>query len=93
MKTTTNNQIIKGTYNNACDLNKFRTFAKIFRDTIQPFFSAEMNREAMLDMTFQEWAGYMIGDSHWSHIEENKMNEFIKLAKEKGVYAEENIHW
>ena len=77
------NQIIKESFNVACDKNKFRTWAKIFRQTIEPNFSAEINPYGT--MTFQEWAGYYIGDYDWGYTDQKKIKSFYKLIKDKDL--------
>ena len=82
---TTSNQIIGGTFRKATDLNKFRTFARIFRDTIEENFSSENMKCNFHGMSFEEWSGYYIGDKSWNAED---VTEFTRLAKRSGIYAE-----
>lgn len=76
------------TFNNAVRLGKFRTFAAIVRKSVDPYFSAEMNREVMRDMSFLEWAAGAISDGSPSfRCTEDERVLFQKLAKEKGILA------
>ena len=83
-----NDTVFIPTFNNAVNTGKFRTFAAIVRKSIDPHFSAEMNREAMRDMSFLEWASYAISDGSPSfRCTEKEMTLFIELAKKKGILS------
>ena len=82
------NRIICNTFSQAQTLNKFKTFAKIFRSTIDHNFSAELTNNYRNGMTFEEWASYRVGDDDFNYLDETIKAEFIRLAKEKGIYSE-----
>ena len=75
------NEIIKESFNNACENNKFRTWAKIFRETIEATFSAECKPRTT--MTFQEWSSYYIWDADWNYTDKENIEKFYKRIKEK----------
>tara|TARA_Y100001973_G_C5132336_1_gene298449 strand:- start:561 stop:812 length:252 start_codon:yes stop_codon:yes gene_type:complete len=78
------NEIIKRSFNVACEKNKFRTWAKIFRETIEETFSAQC-KPNFENMSFQEWASYYIWDADWGYEDKNKIANFYKLIKEKNL--------
>jgi hypothetical protein len=82
------NRIICNTFSQAQTLNKFKTFAKIFRSTIDHNFSSELTDGYRGGMSFEEWASYRVGDDDFNYLEETVKAEFIRLAKAKGIYSE-----
>ena len=84
------NIIIKSTFNTACDLGKFRTFASIYRSSICLTFDAKSNKEVFNGMSFQEWASYAIGDGDFGYYPIEELEKFESLAKTKGIYSIDN---
>lgn len=90
------NDIIQHSFAKACEIGKFRTVAALIRKTLDPNFSAQRNREAMFDMSFQEWASYAVADNSYGYqLEHNPkiLGLFIEEAKNKGFYAETEKEW
>jgi len=80
-------EVVHTALDNACNSNRFNTFAKVYRKTLDKYFSADMSNGYRGGMSFREWACYNVGDDDFSfRVEEVKAFEALAIAK--GLIAE-----
>ena len=75
---------------NAAEQGKFRTFAKIYRSSIDECFSSELLRGGYgSGMSFEEMGSVSVGSQNYGYMDESKIIEFRIDAIKRSFITEE----